>query len=89
MVRGFIRNPEQIGGDSSTPIEDERDDVHFAWLERDGEKQDYISVVFEGDVYELHKSEGGDRGWETIDTFRTKEKARKGAVDYLRNEYDK
>lgn len=91
MVRGFVRNPEDVGQNSSMGIEDERDDVHYAWRERTegDESGDYLSVVFNGEFYEIHLSEGGDRGWDVVEEKSTKEKARKFAVDYLRSEYDK
>ena len=91
MVRGFVRNPEDVGQNSSIGIEEERDDVHYAWRERTegDEAGDYLSVVFTGEVYEIHLSEGGDRDWDVIGEKNTKEKARKSAVDFLRSEYDK
>ena len=91
MVRGFVRNPEDAGQDSSIGIEDEREDVHFAWRERtdDSSAGDYLSVVFTGEVYEIHLSESGERDWSVVGEKSTKEDARRFAVDFLRSEYDK
>jgi hypothetical protein len=82
MVQGFNRVEDQY----------DREDVHYAWREKEKDPGDHISVVGYADGhYEIHKSKSGDRDWSVpmgvMDEYTSKERARKDAVEYIREHY--